>query len=55
MARGGEQHNWADAQPSGAPGQHYAADDAEAAIADAELVMRSVDDTWSQLAQEAGR
>jgi len=42
-----------DAHPGRSPRDRYTADDAEGAIADAELVIRSVDDMWRQLS-EAG-
>ena len=38
-----------DAQPSGTAADHYTAADAEQAIADARLVISTVDDLWGQL------
>lgn len=40
-----------DAHPERRPGDRYTAADAERALADAELVLGTVDDLWAQLAR----
>ncbi|HEX2043751.1 MAG TPA: HEPN domain-containing protein [Acidimicrobiales bacterium] len=43
-----------DAQPGGFPAERYTAEQADEALADAELVVAAVDDVWAQLRGAAG-